>query len=335
MISVDQWRCAIGSFQQPRSGKSSDINSSTKADDYDMCARLLVVSSVLWSLYLMHTAIDVLRSKVINTDISHFECVINASVYIATYTTPTYQQPAVNTLILCNDIESNPGPMSAELEEAVKMLTDHINVKFDVMQHQLSHLTQTADNLKTELSSLKEKVSSVSAEQTESKNKIIELHQRVDKLEEDRERAEQYSRRENVIFHGVPEQPNESFSSTRSMITQLLNTHVTSKKWNESDILRTHRLTSQSLQSTKKPRPISVRFHQFHDKLAVLKARPQIKSIGVGVSGDLTQKQRDRLRQLPDDVKGYFKGGRLHTEKRTSPRHFSSTQSQPPSSIRT
>ena len=194
MISVDQWRCAIGSFQQPRSGKSTVINNNTTAENYDMCARLLVVASVLWGLYLEHTAIDVLRSKVISTDISHFECVINASVYIATYTTQSYQQPAVNTLILCNDIESNPGPMSAELEEVVKTLTDHINVKFDVMQHQLSHLTQTVDNLKSDLSNLNDKVSSVSTEQIETNNKILELHQRVDKLEEDKERAEQYSR---------------------------------------------------------------------------------------------------------------------------------------------
>ena len=56
-----------------------------------------------------------------------------------------------------------------------------------------------------------------------------------------------------------------------------------------------------------------MRFTSFQDKLLVLKSRPSLKNEGVGVSGDLTRRQRDQLRNVPEGKRGYFKNGKLVT----------------------
>ena len=64
-----------------------------------------------------------------------------------------------------------------------------------------------------------------------------------------------------------------------------------------------------------KPRPIIVRFFQFEEKLSVLKSRADLKIINLGVSIDLTIKQRQELKKLRESGKrGYYKNGRLVME---------------------
>ena len=82
------------------------------------------------------------------------------------------------------------------------------------------------------------------------------------------------------------------------------------KNWQESDIVRAHRLGKDS---AKKPRPLIVRFSQFQDKLVVLKAREDLKKAGIGVANDLTSLQRSELSKLREKgQRGYYKNGVLN-----------------------
>ena len=135
------------------------------------------------------------------------------------------------------------------------------------------------------------KVSTLENAQIETTENIDAVIKRLETLETESERQEQYSRRENLILHGLTEETGETYRSLRKRATDLLNAAVKDKVWTESDILRTHRL-GKSRPSSSKPRPLIIRFVQFHDKLTVLGARAQLKTKGIGVKCDLTQKQR-------------------------------------------
>ena len=64
-----------------------------------------------------------------------------------------------------------------------------------------------------------------------------------------------------------------------------------------------------------KPRQILVRFLQFEDRLSVLKSRADLKIINLGVSNDLTIRQKQELKKLRDSgTRGYYKNGRLVME---------------------
>ena len=325
MISVQQWRATIGQFSQPparRKHTQPEVNTHSHSLN-DLCVRLFITGVLLWATYLEHTTITyiitthstyVLQATHTNLDVCHHGTSVPLQSYIGL-------QPYVNTIMLSMDVEENPGPtMSAELQQVVNavvnQVNDNMNTKFDVVQHQLLDLSNSVNSVKREVSDLKAKVSTLENSQLETTESIDGVYKRLETLELECERQEQYSRRENVILHGLTEETGENYTTLRKRATDLLNSVVKDKEWTEADILRTHRLgksrsSSSSGSSKPKPRPLIIRFVQFHDKLAVLGARAQFKTMGIGVKCDLTQKQRTMLTNLPDNKHGYFKSGRL------------------------
>ena len=185
------------------------------------------------------------------------------------------------------------------------------------MKQKLENISDSVDLLKEELSSTNTRMKDLEDEQHIHRLDIDELCEtlakidtRVETLEDTAEKQAQYSRRENVILHGVSEEPNEDYQKVRQKVTNIFNNNVKCKKWQESDILRSHRLGKHV---PNKIRPIIVRFVQFHDILSILKARDELKKIGIGVAGELTKKQRTELARLRlNNQKGYYKNGVLH-----------------------
>ena len=141
---------------------------------------------------------------------------------------------------------------------------------------------------------------------------ISAIESRLDKLDLQQEKQEQYSRRENIILHGIEETANDNdFWSMRNRCTDILNGCL-NQPLAPNDIVRAHRLGKEK---TKGPRPIIIRFKNFADKLAVLKSRSTLKDKGIGVANDLTRNQRSELQALKDKgQKGYFKNGQLHID---------------------
>ena len=114
-----------------------------------------------------------------------------------------------------------------------------------------------------------------------------------------------------MTLHDVEVQGEESFDSIRKNVVNILNRCVKDKRWREEDIVRSHRLGKGT---NTQPPPIIIRFHQFMDKLSVLRAREEFKRVKLGVSNDLTRRQRQKLADLrARGLNGYYKGGRLIT----------------------
>ena len=140
------------------------------------------------------------------------------------------------------------------------------------------------------------------------KGEIFSFGSRIERLEKQVEQQEVYSRRDNLLIHGVPGERDETVATTKKKFLDLLKENVTEREWSADDFVRVHRLR------TKKsgPQPIIARFLRSDDRYAVLNSRPQLKNKGVGVSTDLSSRQRDQLHRLKEDgKKGYFKNGRL------------------------
>ena len=115
----------------------------------------------------------------------------------------------------------------------------------------------------------------------------------------------------------MPKKGNESFDNARSRVCDLLNESVKSKHWLENDILRAHRLgKAQGNQA----RPLIIRFIHFYDKLKVLRAKEELKSLGIRAGDDLTMYQRNELRKLRDrGLRGYYRSGRLEVDPNSTP----------------
>ena len=136
-------------------------------------------------------------------------------------------------------------------------------------------------------------------------NKVEEYDDELDKLESN-------SRRNNVMFHGISEGDGEMSRECTDKLISVLNDHVKTKTWQRSDIGRAHRLGMKK-NDPNKPRPLIAKLNESYDKVGLLKARPTLKEAGIGVSSDLTSRQRARLQELKfRGQKGYFKQGKLY-----------------------
>ena len=323
MISAQQWRVSIGLFGGGRGRKKENVFFFLHEDGpctrqlKDLCARLFVWAIVLWIIYFDHYV----TLMYIKSDTTFHE-------YLCTNFAP--QQPYVNTLLLCGDVELNPGPPS--IEEQLSLMHNNIMEKFDLLTSEVNKLSDEIKSVKTSLNnvvtsvgelttevhSLQDKVSTIEGKQetlsldcianTENLSVILE---RVIALETTFERQEQYSRRENVILHGVRESENETKDGMRKKVSDIFNSNVTSKHWREEDFLRAHRLGGSG---PNKDRPIIIRFIHFFDKLKVMRAREELHKAGMKVADDLTIYQRNELKKLRDrGLRGYFRGGKLIT----------------------
>ena len=352
MIEVQQWRATIGRFCHPPSSKCRytgvDEQHQQAHPLSDLCVRLFITAVLLWGSYLQHTTTKTITPTHIN-NFTHF-CLHETYQYLSyadswhlnlhfmVNSGTVTMNPSVNTLILAGDIESNPGPtLSQELQQVVDSINQNMNTKFDDMNRKIDVMGQSLAEVKTDVAKLNEKVSELERDMTDGmkdvndRMAIIECGQesivqdqvttdetlasmadQIHKLEDELDRQEQYSRRENLLFHNIPLSDNESYTTMSKNIISMLNDYVPVKRWHESDIVRAHR---NGRSTSDKPAPVIVRFSHFMDKLDILKARKDLHDQGIGVSNDLTKMQRQAIYNVKTESKGlkraFYRKGQL------------------------
>jgi len=131
------------------------------------------------------------------------------------------------------------------------------------LNKEIGDVKKSFKKMEIEINDLKENRNVVNLDLAAIAPKLDELIDRVDKVEDEADKLESVTRRDNVRIYGVPEDTGETFEHCKVKILELLNEHVTKKVWNARDIVRAHRL---SLDWLAKPRPIIVKFHHWEDK---------------------------------------------------------------------
>ena len=319
MIDTEQWRSVIGRFiARPKkikiSSKNQNKQKSNSQDWSDLCGRLFVLAITFWCFH----AEQVLVSKVLTSSLPLNFDPVNQNATSSCCTN-------FDLLMLCGDTESNPGPDTPQtFEEKLDRFASNIMSSIEKVQTtvqemktQLCDIQETVSTLKNDLQSVSQRVKDVEENQELQRldidhcaDKLDLLESRISDIEDKAEKQEQYSRRENIILHGVSEVSDENYETTRKRVTQIFNNTVKDKTWHENDIHRSHRLGNHN---AKKPRPIIVRLVNFQDKLTILKARDDLQKCAIGVANDLTKNQRKELSKLREKKqKGYYKNGVLN-----------------------
>ncbi|XP_070569300.1 uncharacterized protein [Ptychodera flava] len=154
--------------------------------------------------------------------------------------------------------------------------------------------------------------------------KLDEIVSRLDDLEDDTDRLESFSRRDNVRLYGVKEEEGENFERCKEKVVEILNQNVKIQLWESRHIVRAHRVPAIV---KDKPRPIVVKFHHFEDKISALKARQQLKEADIGIGNDLTKRQRRNISHLKRQGKNaYYKNGKLVIIDKTGVENCGSSQ---------
>lgn len=158
------------------------------------------------------------------------------------------------------------------------------------------------DIVKGVTASFSDKVKTLETENEQLKTDINLLKEKVNKLEVERDSAEQYSRRNSLRISGLPVGQNENTDKIVLEIASAINCDIS-----PSDIDRSHRVGKMRRNNTK---DLIIKFATYRARERFIRARNQLKGhtlFGrVFINEDLTKRRSDILysaRQLRNDDK--------------------------------
>ena len=125
------------------------------------------------------------------------------------------------------------------------------------------------DSLVKENKGLKSKVKSLEEQLLESKKEVEESDERLNDIEARHDELEQYTRKFNLVIHGIPE--HEDNVANALTLGKLLQVNLT-----PGDIDIVHRMNTKS---KDKPRPIIARFSNYNAKSKLYKARLNLRNM--------------------------------------------------------
>ena len=158
---------------------------------------------------------------------------------------------------------------------------------YDFTKHLETFTNSLVDDI-CELESVATVSQTVSSNLESTKNTLLK---RIESLEEEIEEMQQYSRRTNVLIHGVEETDNES---TDDIAMNIIKENLGLTQFVPRDIGRSHRLGKKK--NDNKKRPIIVRLASYRQKKQIYDAKRGLKNSGIVITENLT-KQRYSLYQ--------------------------------------
>jgi hypothetical protein len=234
------------------------------------------------------------------------------------------------SILQSGDVEANPGPLQnwfpptamSNDQKLDKILCMNMNFehRFQALEQ---HLSSSCQQIFQQLQCMEGAVRQNSSKLLEVVDRQDNLQDRLVRLEEAAERHEQQSRRNNLLFHGVREEPGEAHR-IRSIVLKMLSHHFPFTKWQDVDIEEVHRIGARSSSRT---RPLLVRFYRQSDVQEILRdheGRGAMRTEeGVRVSSDLTKQQRDNIAEYKEQGKrAYYKNGRLVVQDEYTRRQY-------------
>jgi FtsZ-binding cell division protein ZapB len=232
---------------------------------------------------------------------------------------PVHEINEESDSILAELEDSEPETDMAESGEegsVVKKLIEEFNKKFEEKMKTFREETTDLiggllDSAVRDIDHLKKEVKILKRENTCLKEEVSELRNSQQELKIEINRAEQYSRKDNVRIVRLNEKPQEN---TREAVCLMYRTELEVIVKPE-DIGACHRLPSNN---KDQPRPIIVRFRDRFTKENVMRARRKLKGKGITISDDITKenlKLMNRARNSGVFESVWFFNGKVRATK--------------------
>ncbi|KAM9704524.1 uncharacterized protein ACNS7B_015206 isoform 1-T2 [Menidia menidia] len=212
--------------------------------------------------------------------------------------------------------EESPGAMSPTTRDSAEILlsidtrlssfdarlslVEILHKEFQALRESLEFSQQQVQALATENATLRESVKSL----TEGMSRVSEENKKIKETVID---LQARSMRDNLVFSGIPEQPDEDPEHTiKNFIkTQL---KLPEETVNNISFHRVHRLGGKR-PDAHRPRPIVAKFEHHKQKLVVRSRGRELKGTNFGVNDQFPREILDRRRVLFPIRKRFLEGG--------------------------
>ena len=156
------------------------------------------------------------------------------------------------------------------LADVWKVLTE-IKTNMEKLVLDVEFTKGQVDFLVKENKGLKSKAKYLEEQVKASKKELEDMEQRLDEVEAKHDDLEQYTRKFNLVIHGIPEREEEDNIENVIKLGKLLEVNLSS-----GDIDIVHRMKTKS---KDKPRPIIARFSNYNAKSKLYKARVNLRNV--------------------------------------------------------
>eukprot|EP00745_Piridium_sociabile_P010281 TRINITY_DN17167_c0_g1_i2.p1 TRINITY_DN17167_c0_g1~~TRINITY_DN17167_c0_g1_i2.p1 ORF type:complete len:326 (-),score=71.93 TRINITY_DN17167_c0_g1_i2:584-1561(-) len=239
-------------------------------------------------------------------------------------------------LLRCGDVETNPGPpklsnlrqtrlnsdsasrrVSTErsgpdpctstpakeltLQDVMNTLTS----KMEEVRHEVHQLHEDYGDLKNELKGLREEVVELRKENQELQKINGDLTEKLGDCEKRIDDLEGRSKRNNLIFYGLPRREKETPADCEGMLQDLFTDKLDMTRDVELD--RVHRLSS------KPDSPVIACCTFYRQKVTILKQKKKLKGSDVFIGEDFSKGVRDIRRRLAPHLKKARQDGKRAT----------------------
>ena len=153
----------------------------------------------------------------------------------------------------------------------------------------LQYTQNEVDALKTDNIKMSTELKTLQTERLKTSEGLLSSATRMEYLEGQ-------SRRNNLVFEGLPESPNETWAESEDKVRKLLVENLKMGPQHAIEMERAHR-TGKPAQNGRS-RPVVVKFLRYKDKQTVLMKAKFLKGTGIYINEDYTEAVRQRHREL-------------------------------------
>ncbi|XP_040074143.1 uncharacterized protein LOC120846445 [Ixodes scapularis] len=237
---------------------------------------------------------------------------VNLCSWCRNFLSNPFATPVELTLILSGDVELNPGPLTdAQIHKLLKAvdLLPKLDKGQETLINDVAEINRNQVRLDKKFEALNMKFTAMEAEIAVLKSfkdymqeigaLSTSLSAQVAPVSSRQDDTENRSRRNNLLFYGINDEPNETWSRSELKVIEFCqkNLEVTVAG---DDIERAHGLGRST---SEKPRPFIVNFLSFKVKQHVLSQGFKLKNRGFSVDEDFSDKVRFERKQLLEHAK--------------------------------
>ena len=177
------------------------------------------------------------------------------------------------------------------VKEQLEMFKSELDRRVTQLEKEVKLMQSRYDAMSNEMEGLKKGIQEVSKLRGTSEKQLTKVQTAMDNIE-------QYSRRNCLIFNRIQEQ-EESHENTDLIVVDICHKNL-GVNLSRGDLDRTHRL-GRKRSSTDKPRPIIVKFVNYHDRDDVFKSK-RIKGSSISIMENLTSRRVSLLEEVKEKV---------------------------------
>ena len=167
------------------------------------------------------------------------------------------------------------------VEEQPEMFKSEVDGRVTQLEKEVKFTQSRYNATSSEMEGLKKDIQEVGKLRGTLEKQLTKIQIAMDDIE-------QYSRRNCLIFNGIQEQ-EESHENTDLIMVDICRKNL-GVNLSRGDLDRTHRL-GRKRSSTDKPRPIIVKFVNYHDRDDVFKSKRKLKGSSISINGESYQQK--------------------------------------------